>query len=92
MTEKAVKCYMSEEVIDALEYESEDILIRWVLTTDGIWQLCIQCDTCESWLRYPWVEHPCEELKSVALFGCVEEVEVEMVVETSMDELSVQLF
>lgn len=92
MTGIYANCYISEEVLDALEIESEDILICWALTSDGIWQLCIQCDTCESWLRYPWVEHPCEAIETLPLVGCIEEAEVQMVVETSMDELSVQLF
>lgn len=81
-----VNCYMSEEVLAALEVESEDILIVWVLTEDDQWQLCVQCDTCECWLMYPWVDHPCEDLES--LKAEVEVANVQAVIQTSMDELT----
>lgn len=81
-----VNCFMNDRVIEALEVESEDILICWVLTEDGLWQLCIQCDECESWLQYPWVDHPCMDLETMSI--AVETAPVEQVIETTMDELT----
>lgn len=84
-SEGKVNCYMNYEIIDALDAETEDIVIIWVLTADGQWQLCVQCDLCEAWLRYPWVDHPCEDVRTQ--FELVEEITVQMVIETSIDRL-----
>lgn len=86
MSDAAINCYMSQETVTALEVESEDVLIIWALTEDGLWQLCVQCDECGCWMLYPWVNHPCTDLET--LRHCVEVVNVEMSIETSMDELT----
>lgn len=86
MSTETLNCYMNNEIVEALECEPEDILIRWILTKDGVWQLCVQCDACDAWIRYPWVDHPCVDIET--LKEEVEVVEVEMTIETSVDKLT----
>lgn len=86
MSNVTVNCLLNQEIYDALEVESEDIAIVWVLTEDGLWQLCVQCEECDSWLQYPWVDHACVD--SITWREQTEEAKVCMVIQTSMDELT----
>lgn len=86
MSKEVLNCYMTSEIVEALECEPEDIIIHWIQTSDGVWQLCIQCDQCGAWLRYPWVNHPCVELET--LKEEVETAEVLTTIETSVKKLT----
>lgn len=84
--EETVICHMTEEIVDALEAEKEDILISWIQTEDKIWQLCVQCNECDSWIQYPWVDHPCADMKTQ--FILVDEASVTQIIETSVNTLT----
>jgi len=90
MTDEIVNQFVDEGVPELLHLESEDILLIWALTANNCWYLCAQCDTCEQWMQFPWVEHQC--LNENYRWGLGEEVAVVAVIPTSIAEVTQNLF
>lgn len=89
MSEGLIEQFVNEGVPELIRLE-EDILLIWALAVDGSWHLCGQCDRCEVWMQFPWVEHQC--LNESFRPGLGEEVAIVTAVETSVAEVTQNLF
>lgn len=89
MSAEKVIYFVCSDVSDALEAETEDILLIWALTVEGCWHLCAQCSECDAWIQYPIQDHPCTDTESQE--AVVEAVQVVAIIPTSITELKAGL-